>query len=325
MGEMNECWNVRTDPVTRHNSDLSHVHSMVHPERTSTVSHRQYDEKYTEGRRNLWNDIVWRQGPERVYDVSSQAVSGFARYGASGEGGSYLEIGSGPYHPLGVTTIMYLNGLTPSIAFDRSGTNTRRAAEALYDLLAACALEPQRWNMTGQDPQQFLERIYSFNIPALKQGDLHRGVVQTGLEYIIGDLQATPLADESISFASSRATLEHIADFRGGMSEMYRILKPGGISVHSIDLADHRVYRDRNGYNMWSFLQEDERWSDGLCNRLRAHEIVDIASSVGFTVEVLEVERGEIPPETFGKLHSKYAAMGRDKVEITSMVCVFRK
>lgn len=192
-------------------------------------------------------------------------------------------------------------------------------------MLAACALEPNRWNLQCQDENKFFDRLHSFNIPALRRGDLQEGVANTNLGYVIGNFENIPLADESVSLVSSRATLEHILDFGKGMRELYRIMKPGGVSFHSVDLVDHRIYRDPNQYNMWTFLTEDIEWSDGLCNRLRAHEILDLAESAGFTLDVIDVKHNEIPENTLSNLNNVYARMDLDELKITSLTCVFRK
>ena len=288
------------------------------------VNHRYYDNLYTDSRRILFPDQDWRQGPLRAHDVSAQVIRAFEKYNTHFSG-NYLEIGSGPYSPLGVSTIMYLNGMEKCIAFDKNDSDHIRSAEALYDLLANCALEPNHWNLTGQDRNKYFERLYSFDISAIKNGNLAKGIAKTPLNYIIGDLENTPIASETISYVSSRATLEHIFDFRKGMQELYRIMKPGGISFHSIDLVDHRVYKDSKRYNMWSFLQEDKEWSDGLCNRLRSNEILEIASKVGFNVDVLKTEKNTIPPKILCKFNKFYTSMDINELQITSIECVFKK
>lgn len=290
----------------------------------NNTDHRHYDKLFTESRRILWNDPEWRQGPERAHEVASQAIKVFQRF-TPDFNKPYLEIGCGPYSPLGVSTVMYLNGVESAIAFDLKESDSKRSAEALYDLLAASALEPNRWNLQGQDSKIFFERLYSFNIQALKSGNLHAGISDTNLRYVIGNLESTPLADESVSLISSRATLEHISDFVRGMRELHRIMKPGGISFHSIDLVDHRIYKDLGRYNKWTFLTENNDCLDGLCNRLRINEILDIARNIGFTVDVIETDREEIPEDVQISLNENYKKMKLEDMEITNATCVFSK
>jgi SAM-dependent methyltransferase len=229
------------------------------------IDHRHYDEMLTNSRRVLRNDKDWRQGPERAYDVASQAISAIKKQ-TTLEGKEYLEIGCGPYSPLGVSTIMFLNGVDHAFAIDKTHANDQRSAEALYDLLAECALNPTRWNINNLPQNEFTERLRKFDATALRNGDLQNGISKVDINYTLGNIEEFPFADNSFLITTSRATLEHVFDFSKGMSELYRIIKPGGFSFHSIDLADHRFYKRPQIYNMWSFLQEDETWTDNLVN-----------------------------------------------------------
>ncbi len=288
------------------------------------IDHRHYDNLLTEGRRMLWHDPIWRQGPERAYSVTSEAIDIFLEYSDSLEV-PYMEIGSGPYSPLGVSTVMYLNGVESTIALDITQADLQRSAEALYDLLAACALEPDKWNMSGKPNEEFLQRIRQFNIPALKKGDLLTGVSSTNLSYVLGSLENMPLTNEQVSLVSSRATLEHILNFKQGMQELFRVMQHGGVAFHSIDLVDHRVYREPEKYNMWSFLTEEKNPINKWCNRLRADEILKIAENVGFETHVIKTGKNEIPPEVLNNLHPHYAKMDLEDLKTTNLVCVFYK
>jgi SAM-dependent methyltransferase len=295
-----------------------------HEQATEIIDHRVYDEMLTKGRRMIWNDKEWRQGPERAFDVSSQAIQAITKYQPI-QDKTYMEVGCGPYSPLGVSAVMYLNGVERSLAFDRVQTNNQRTAEALYDLLAECALNPNRWNISNQPEKVFMDRIKSFDANALKNGNLENGILHTNLNYALGNIEEIPLPDNSVSIVSSRATLEHVKDFEKGMSELYRITRVDGISFHSIDLADHRMYKNPRQYNMWSFLQEDENWSDGLVNRLRLSEILNYAQKAGFDVDILETDRHEIPDDIYNNFHHKYSTMPREELEVTNVLCVFKK
>lgn len=49
-----------------------------------------------------------------------------------------------------------------------------------------------------------------------------------------------PLPEGSLDFAFSHATLEHVADPRRTMAALRRVIRPGGLTAHQIDLRDHR-------------------------------------------------------------------------------------
>jgi SAM-dependent methyltransferase len=219
---------------------------------------------------------------------------------------------------------MYLNGVDTALAFDIRSADRQRSAEALYDLLAECALRPDHWHKSEVTREDFFERLYSFDYEALKAGDPAGGIASTGLTYLIGDIHEAPMKCDSFDLVSSRATLEHFLEFDRAMDELYRIMTPGAVSFHSIDLADHRVYRDPTSFNRWSFLT-DESWIDPLCNRLRASEIIKTAESSGFKVDVIGVERISLPQQIRAQLDGRFGRMGNEDLETVSLECVFRK
>ncbi|WP_394843530.1 class I SAM-dependent methyltransferase [Pendulispora brunnea] len=47
----------------------------------------------------------------------------------------------------------------------------------------------------------------------------------------VGDAQALPFADESLTMSVSRATLHHLPDKAVSLREMYRVLEPGGVGL----------------------------------------------------------------------------------------------
>ncbi|MDA9927362.1 class I SAM-dependent methyltransferase [Gammaproteobacteria bacterium] len=59
-------------------------------------------------------------------------------------------------------------------------------------------------------------------------------------EFIQGDItKQTPISPNTMSVINTVAVLEHIMDLPSAFKEMYRILKPGGIMIHSYDPYFH--------------------------------------------------------------------------------------
>ena len=95
-----------------------------------------------------------------------------------------------------------------------------------------------------------------------------------------------PFADASFDVVFSVAALEHVADPGATVAEMRRILKPGGLAIHEIDLTHHGS-ADPLKFLEWNedeWHQRSERYGDGrsleglldgtwgkevFCNRLR--------------------------------------------------------
>jgi predicted SAM-dependent methyltransferase len=113
-----------------------------------------------------------------------------------------------------------------------------------------------------------------------------------GISYKVpGDARATGMADGSIDFISSTATLEHIParEIPSIFNECYRVLKTGGILASSIDYIDHNSYFD-NTVSAYNFLKYSESvWpvfnpTIQYQNRLRHKDFIRMAESAGFTV-----------------------------------------
>jgi ubiquinone/menaquinone biosynthesis C-methylase UbiE len=50
-----------------------------------------------------------------------------------------------------------------------------------------------------------------------------------------GDVRALPFADESFDLVCSMTAVEHFADLERAISEMARVLRPGGVMLHSVE------------------------------------------------------------------------------------------
>ncbi len=115
-----------------------------------------------------------------------------------------------------------------------------------------------------------------------------------------------PFPDASFDFAYSCAVLEHVENPDGTIAELSRVLEPGGLTTHEIDLRYHGPSYDRLKLLRWpehEYLAMTQRYGDGrgidslldgswqgevYCNRLRLSDWLDLFHRYGF--EMLEVE-----------------------------------
>jgi hypothetical protein len=222
---------------------------------------------------------------------------------------------------------MYINGAASTIAIDLQSADVRRAAEALYDLLVDCLAHPEDWHLSSISREEYVSRIYQFNLKALRVGNLLDGLANTPLQHIITDIHhPSGIQPESIDLMSSTAVLEHFLNFKTAAKQLHSLMSPGGIACHAIDLMDHRMYNQPNKYNWWSFLAEEENWSDGSTNRLRTSEIRSLLESAGFEILRYDgTQQAELPADFGKRFKGRFSKMSEEELCVTRVDCVLRK
>lgn len=152
-----------------------------------------------------------------------------------------------------------------------------------------------------------------------------------GFSYVInpsGTLKE--FQDESFTVIFSCNVLEHVD--RGILPEFikdfYRLLKPGGYSIHQIDPGDHLAYYDnsasRKNYLQYSdkawrrFFQNDVQYF----NRVQRPEWLDFFQRAGFEVleeESISADIGKI------KIDESYKHLNRQDLQCVTIRVVHRK
>ncbi len=104
------------------------------------------------------------------------------------------------------------------------------------------------------------------------------------------DATVSGLADNSVDVVFSNSVLEHvprrvIADM---MREAHRVLRPGGLSIHSVNCADHYAYSDpaitfinylTYSDTDWAFWNNDLQYQ----NRMRPRDFIELSEQAGLT------------------------------------------
>lgn len=65
-------------------------------------------------------------------------------------------------------------------------------------------------------------------------------IAMRGVDFNV-DLQDLPLADQSFDFIFASHVLEHIADDRKAITEIHRVLRPGGMAILPVPIACHKT------------------------------------------------------------------------------------
>lgn len=168
-----------------------------------------------------------------------------------------LELGTGwfPINPVGLA----LAGASPVYTIDRQGLLRSEQVLAVLDrfrrLLEDGLIEP-----VADDAIDRLRRAMKASADdALGATEL---LERLGVYAIVGDARATEFDENSIDLICSNNTLEHIPEktIEDIFLEFRRLLRPGGLMSHDIDLADHYANFDPS-ISVYNFLRfSDREW-----------------------------------------------------------------
>jgi len=212
------------------------------------------------------------------------AQAEMARWLADGpmplEGARFLEVGTGhiPLVPIG----FFLSGVAHTITVD---THRRLDLALTRDCLA--------WIVNHRDEvAELYKDLVSNNLfeerlglMAKWQDEPIRFLDAAGIEYLSpADAAHTNLPAASLDGHFSTTVLEHIPPniLTDIFTEAGRILKPGGVALHFVDLSDHFQHQDKS-ITQINFLKfSNSEWNRiagnefAYCNRLRSSDYLKL-------------------------------------------------
>ena len=208
------------------------------------------------------------------------------------DGATVLELGCGSIHPLGTLMVHVLCGARLAVGVDLDPPqDPQTATRALLRLALAMLAAPEHlapW--ARRTRQQVLAALDGFDLPKLWLGD-PAGIDGSRLRLIHGSAERLPMAQGEVDYCSSVSFLEHVPDVDAVLDEMARVMRSGGIAVHSIDGIDHATYGDAS-HGPLDFLREPAHLQLVFgCNRLRPSEFVARFERAGFEVLAFEEHR----------------------------------
>jgi SAM-dependent methyltransferase len=142
---------------------------------------------------------------------------------------------------------------------------------------------------TAGIPLSTIETAYAQLCAATSLNELLR---TARIEYLApSDASRTKLSDGCIDVVFSNSVLEHVEPetIDAIMRESRRILRPGGVAIHSVNCGDHYAYFD-HGITAINYLQYSEGkwafWNNRLLyqNRLRPRDFLRSAENVGLSI-----------------------------------------
>jgi hypothetical protein len=204
--------------------------------------------------------------------------------GISPAGLRYLEIGTGWFPTLPLC--WSLAGARSVVTYDLTRHLSRKLT---FKLLAA--LE-SRLPIIGRAGKRDLETIKAA-YGALKTAKCLPELLRlANIEYHApADATRTGLPDESVDVVFSNSVLEHVPPnvIMELMKESRRVLRRGGLAVHSANCGDHYAYFDKQitFINYLTFCDSDwQFWNNKLLyqNRLRPCDFLELAQQAGLEI-----------------------------------------
>lgn len=211
----------------------------------------------------------------KVVDVALASLQ--TRRGFFGDerirGANILEIGSGLSACLGLLLLACGARRIVNVEIDRFGF---MADPALYRLLvqrAASAGVPMTWPPVGL-------------VENLEGGDVRFSPARLALHMGVS-ARSIREPDASIDLALSLAVLEHVRpdDMAAVARELHRLMRPGAIACHRIDMVDHYT-RKTEPFRFLRYSPREYRWMYGnrgsSSNRFRIDDFERIFRGAGF-------------------------------------------
>lgn len=135
------------------------------------------------------------------------------------------------------------------------------------------------------------------------------------------------IENESVDLIFSQAVLEHVRrhEFLETMQECHRILKPGGICSHQVDLRDHLG----GGLNNLRF--SEKIWESAFftksgfyTNRIQYSQMLNIFRQAGFQAQVTEVRRWKALPIGRNHLSKEFRSLSEEELSISGFDVLLR-
>ena len=173
-------------------------------------------------------------------------------------------------------------------------------------------------------------RQQGFQVPvmALPQafGDFLKVYQSEYLSNGVSSLAQIP--SNSVDYCFSNAVLEHIpkGDFALLASELFRVMKPDGVSIHRVDLKDH-LGGSLNSLRFAGTIWEGDlfRKSGFYTNRIRFGEMVTLLGRVGFDCQLPRVVRWDVLPTPRAKLDEEFRGLPDDDLLVSGFDVVLRR
>lgn len=270
-----------------------------------------------------------RFDPMEWVHVTAEMLDWLHGHGHHISGARVLEVGTG--RALGVPVALWLCGadqivtvdlnryLIPRLLWD-CNRYYRQHGEKIAEILG-------KHDLDGGLSQR-MRQLADFS------GDLAAFMKLIHVEYCApADARQLPFSDHSFDFHFSYSVLEHVPapEIAGILREGKRLLRPGGVLLHTIDLSDHFWYSDSTipRLNFLRFSEREwQRWANNKYmyqNRLRASEYLRLFAEAGLRIKAewrTQDERSLQVLQTGFPVHARFRSLPVEELAIIAMQIV---
>ncbi|MGB0176465.1 MAG: class I SAM-dependent methyltransferase, partial [Owenweeksia sp.] len=230
-----------------------------------------------------------------------------------------LELGSG-WYPV-VPVALFLAGAEEIVSIDVSSLMKRKGIlQTLKKFL--------EWYEQGKlemlEPfiqESRIQKLKELNDSVLSKKELLK---ELHLKLQVRDARNTGFEADHYDLICSNNTFEHIYPviLKPIIQEFQRILRPGGIMSHFIDMSDHFAHLD-DSISIYNFLQYSEKkWAriDNTVqpqNRLRLKDYREMYQELNITVIDEKIRPGSVETVQQAVLHSDYSQYSAEEIAIS--------
>ena len=273
--------------------------------------------------------VPYRSNPANDSDLlewSLRMAAALADAGAQIPGSTVVEIGTGwvPILPL----VFRMAGASEIITVDQDRLMDRNTF--LHAISSIHKNMDRLLRQTGIPKELFDLR----RLPSRQEETLGTLCNQSGVTYKAPS-DFMDLAPGSADFIVSRTVLEHIPEpaLRNIFAHAAKVLRPGGMMCHEIDMSDHFEHRDKSISTVDMLGLDDAAWAPKIHdpqdyqNRLRRFEFGEILRDGGW--EIVQMDGEPYPPALDAlktmKLIPRYANVPHEELAILWSVVVAKR
>ena len=187
----------------------------------------------------------------------------------------------------GYDGVFYAAGVPPRFDARCPNCRSRERHRLVHLYFAHEGVDPRRaGTFLHIAPEPHFEKLMAGN------SDYHSVDLAPGRARHCADMQALPFAGDTFDWAMAHHVLEHVADDRRALGELYRVLKPGGRALLSVPQNFSRESTYENA-DVHGHTRAFAHYGDPLHVRLYGRDFAARVQAAGFDVQKWRLEPNE--------------------------------